>query len=145
MAVPRYCCMRLEDKTEGYGFSLIATKNQTGQYIDEVKEGSLADRAGLKSGDFVVEVNGENIHGSHVNCTKVEAAESSEPTPVVASQPIDDEESKKANEPAQSPLAPAQTSEGSELPNSSRTTSSRKACMQSGKSFGARAKFFNRL
>lgn len=61
MAVPRCCCMRLENKAEGFGFSLVATKNQTGQYIDEVREGSLADMAGLKNGDFVVEVNGENI------------------------------------------------------------------------------------
>ena len=61
MFVPRLCCMRLEDKEVGFGFSVVATKNEVGQYIDEVKEGSIAEKAGLKDGDFLVEVNGENM------------------------------------------------------------------------------------
>ncbi|KAL5966730.1 Na H exchange regulatory cofactor NHE-RF1 [Taenia solium] len=216
MAVPRCCCMRLENKAEGFGFSLVATKNQIGQYIDEVREGSLADMAGLKNGDFVVEVNGENIlsyshpevvelikkkgdevsllvldsaarrhydecsiivnsnmpevrrictwtenstlstnsvGGSHVNSNEEEektaptqeAVESSEPALVVTGQSIDDEEAKKTSESIQSPIAPAQTSGQSRLPNSSRTTPSRRACMESGVTFGARAKAFDAL
>ncbi|KAL5112086.1 Na H exchange regulatory cofactor NHE-RF3 [Taenia crassiceps] len=208
MPVPRYCCMRLVDKAEGFGFSLVAMKNQTGQYIDEVREGSLADLAGLKNGDFVVEVNGENILScSHpevvelikkkgdevcllvldstarrhydersiiVNssmpevqriCTWTENSSSktssteesqessngvedktaSEPTPVVAAQPVDVEKPKKAGEITQSPPAPALTAGQSRLPNSSRTTPSRRACMESGTTFGARAKVFDSL
>lgn len=59
--VPRYCCMRRESSDVGFGFSLIATRKETGQFIEEVKPDSLADQAGLKDGDLVVEVNGRNI------------------------------------------------------------------------------------
>ncbi|VDD81912.1 unnamed protein product [Mesocestoides corti] len=61
MPHPRLCCLRIDEEYSGFGFSLVATKNETGQFIDEVRSGSPAARAGLKDGDFVVEVNGENI------------------------------------------------------------------------------------
>lgn len=61
MTFPRLCCMRASNDFSGYGFSLVATKNETGQFIDEVKTGSPACRAGLKDGDMLIEVNGENI------------------------------------------------------------------------------------
>ncbi|VDK34593.1 unnamed protein product [Taenia asiatica] len=194
MAVPRCCCMRLENKAEGFGFSLVATKNQTGQYIDEVREGSLADMAGLKNGDFVVEVNGENIlsyshpevvelikkKGDEVSllvldsaarrhydersiivnsnmpevrriCTWTENSTpntNSEEEKIAPTQEVvesSEEEAKKTSEPIQSPIAPAQTSGQSRLPNSSRATPSRRACMESGVTFGARAKAFDAL
>ncbi|VDK78841.1 unnamed protein product [Dibothriocephalus latus] len=53
--------MRPTADFEGLGFSLVATKNQVGQFIDEVKPNSPAEKSGLKCGDMVFEVNGENI------------------------------------------------------------------------------------
>ncbi|KAM3185902.1 hypothetical protein ACTXT7_005427 [Hymenolepis weldensis] len=61
MPFPRYCCMRRDNGSTGFGFSLVVTINETGQFIEDVKPDSLADKAGLKNGDLVVEVNGRNI------------------------------------------------------------------------------------
>nr|XP_057929839.1 Na(+)/H(+) exchange regulatory cofactor NHE-RF2 [Doryrhamphus excisus] len=56
---PRVCYLI---KTEhGYGFHLHGEKNKGGQFIRRVEPGSSADLAGLRPGDRVVEVNGENV------------------------------------------------------------------------------------
>ncbi|XP_077427659.1 NHERF family PDZ scaffold protein 2 [Vanacampus margaritifer] len=56
---PRVCYLI---KTErGYGFHLHGEKNKGGQFIRKVEPGSSADYAGLRAGDRVVEVNGENV------------------------------------------------------------------------------------
>ncbi|XP_061535859.1 Na(+)/H(+) exchange regulatory cofactor NHE-RF2 isoform X3 [Phycodurus eques] len=55
---PRVCYLV---KTErGYGFHLHGEKLKGGQFIRKVEPGSSADLAGLRPGDRVVEVNGEN-------------------------------------------------------------------------------------
>ncbi|KAK0056670.1 SH3 and multiple ankyrin repeat domains protein 1-like isoform X3 [Biomphalaria pfeifferi] len=68
----------LHRSAEGYGFVLRGAKSKipTGgtfndfqpsaeypalQYLDSVDVGSQADRAGLKKGDFILEINGENV------------------------------------------------------------------------------------
>nr|XP_034334437.1 SH3 and multiple ankyrin repeat domains protein 3 isoform X4 [Crassostrea gigas] len=67
----------LQKGPEGYGFVLRGAKSQTQataeldfrpsaefpalQYLDNVDPGSRADRAGLKTGDFILEINGENV------------------------------------------------------------------------------------
>ncbi|CAL1544527.1 unnamed protein product, partial [Lymnaea stagnalis] len=68
----------LHRSAEGYGFVLRGAKSKipTGggfndftptpeypalQYLDSVDPGSQADRAGLKGGDFIIEINGENV------------------------------------------------------------------------------------
>nr|XP_022290986.1 SH3 and multiple ankyrin repeat domains protein 1-like isoform X4 [Crassostrea virginica] len=67
----------LQKGPEGYGFVLRGAKSQTQsaaeldfrpsaefpalQYLDSVDPGSRADRAGLKTGDFILEINGENV------------------------------------------------------------------------------------
>nr|CDS26051.1 pdz domain containing protein [Hymenolepis microstoma] len=61
MPFPRYCCMRKDNSGSGFGFALVVTINETGHFIEDVKPGSLADKAGLRNGDLVVEVNGRNI------------------------------------------------------------------------------------
>ncbi|XP_057700643.1 Na(+)/H(+) exchange regulatory cofactor NHE-RF2-like [Corythoichthys intestinalis] len=56
---PRVCYLV---KTErGYGFHLHGEKSKGGQFIRRVEPGSSADLAGLRPGDRVVEVNGENV------------------------------------------------------------------------------------
>lgn len=56
---PRLCYITKGDR--GYGFHLHGERNKGGQSIRKVEPGSSADLAGLRAGDRVVEVNGENV------------------------------------------------------------------------------------
>ncbi|XP_075421847.1 Na(+)/H(+) exchange regulatory cofactor NHE-RF2 [Ascaphus truei] len=56
---PRLCHMRKGE--QGYGFHLHGEKGKSGQYIRKVEPGSPAEAAGLRAGDRVLEVNGENV------------------------------------------------------------------------------------
>lgn len=58
---PRLCYLTKGDR--GYGFHLHGERSQGAQYIRKIEPGSPADLSGLKSGDRVVEVNGENVEG----------------------------------------------------------------------------------
>lgn len=56
---PRLCF--LTKGSQGYGFHLHGEGNRGGQLIDKIEAGSCADLSGLRPGDRVVEVNGENV------------------------------------------------------------------------------------
>uniref|UniRef100_A0A8C2ZI25 PDZ domain-containing protein n=1 Tax=Cyclopterus lumpus TaxID=8103 RepID=A0A8C2ZI25_CYCLU len=56
---PRLCFLTKGQR--GYGFHLHGERNKGGQFIRKVEPGSCADQGGLRSGDRVVEVNGENV------------------------------------------------------------------------------------
>ncbi|KAM9770852.1 LOW QUALITY PROTEIN: Na(+)/H(+) exchange regulatory cofactor NHE-RF2 [Menidia menidia] len=56
---PRLCFLIKGER--GYGFHLHGERNRGGQFIRKVEPGSSADMAGLRPGDRVVEVNGENV------------------------------------------------------------------------------------
>ncbi|KAJ8001524.1 hypothetical protein DPEC_G00170380 [Dallia pectoralis] len=56
---PRLCF--LTKGATGYGFHLNGERNKGGQFIRKVEPGSPAEVAGLRAGDRVVEVNGENV------------------------------------------------------------------------------------
>lgn len=56
---PRLCF--LIKGSRGYGFHLHGEKKKGGQFIRTVEPGSPADQAGLRAGDRLVEVNGENV------------------------------------------------------------------------------------
>ncbi|KAJ8398729.1 hypothetical protein AAFF_G00419260 [Aldrovandia affinis] len=56
---PRLCLMIKGDN--GYGFHLHGEKGKSGQYIRKVEPASPAEASGLRAGDRVVEVNGENV------------------------------------------------------------------------------------
>ncbi len=51
----------------------LGLKDIKGAIIPEVKEGSAADKAGLKSGDVVIELDGKSINGSHDLSNKIAA------------------------------------------------------------------------
>jgi len=59
---PRLCHIAKWSHFDGYGFNLHAEKAKPGQFIGKVDEGSPAEKAGLKEGDKIVEVNGVNIN-----------------------------------------------------------------------------------
>lgn len=68
---PRLCVMKKGEN--GYGFHLHGEKGKTGQYIRKVERASPAEASGLRAGDRVVEVNGENVerethHQVHHTC-----------------------------------------------------------------------------
>uniref|UniRef100_A0A3Q0RRE3 Na(+)/H(+) exchange regulatory cofactor NHE-RF n=1 Tax=Amphilophus citrinellus TaxID=61819 RepID=A0A3Q0RRE3_AMPCI len=56
---PRLCFLVIGER--GYGFHLHGERNRGGQFVRKVEPGSSADLAGLRPGDRVVEVNGENV------------------------------------------------------------------------------------
>ncbi|XP_022096498.1 Na(+)/H(+) exchange regulatory cofactor NHE-RF1-like isoform X9 [Acanthaster planci] len=56
---PRLC--RMVKGSGGYGFNLHSKQGQHGQYIRGIDPGSPAEKANLKKGDRVIEVNGVNI------------------------------------------------------------------------------------
>jgi len=58
---PRLCHLVIRDNFDGYGFNLFKKKNTPGQYIGSIDVGSPAEFGGLKEGDKLVEVNGENV------------------------------------------------------------------------------------
>lgn len=59
MMRPRLCYITKGER--GYGFHLHGEKNKGAQFIRKIDPGSPADLSGLRSGDRVVEVNGENV------------------------------------------------------------------------------------
>lgn len=58
---PRVIEMQLGD--DGYGFHMYTNKQLKGQYVKTISETGNAVKAGLKVGDRVVEVDGENVDG----------------------------------------------------------------------------------
>jgi len=59
--VLRLCLIRAANDGRGFGFNMQAEKSRTGQYIGVVDADSPAERAGIKYGDRIIEVNGSNI------------------------------------------------------------------------------------
>ncbi|XP_028674597.1 Na(+)/H(+) exchange regulatory cofactor NHE-RF1 isoform X2 [Erpetoichthys calabaricus] len=74
---PRVC--RLQKGADGYGFHLHGEKNKTGQFIRLVEPDSPAELSGLRAGDRLVSVNGENVesesHQQVVARIRAQAAE----------------------------------------------------------------------
>lgn len=58
---PRLCV--LQKGENGYGFHLHGERGRTGQFIRLVEPESPAERSGLRAGDRLVFVNGENVEG----------------------------------------------------------------------------------
>ncbi|XP_053154950.1 Na(+)/H(+) exchange regulatory cofactor NHE-RF1 [Hemicordylus capensis] len=57
--LPRLCCP--EKGPNGYGFHLHGEKGKVSQFIRLVEPDSPAEKSGLRAGDRLVEVNGENV------------------------------------------------------------------------------------
>jgi len=57
---PRLCYLT-KDRTFGFHLNSETTGPRPGQYVRQVAEGGVADVAGVKEGDRIIEINGENI------------------------------------------------------------------------------------
>ncbi|KAJ8350805.1 hypothetical protein SKAU_G00259350 [Synaphobranchus kaupii] len=58
-------CFLLKGRS-GFGFSLKSTQGELGIFMTDVIPGDVAEKAGVKAKDRLVEVNGENVeHASH--------------------------------------------------------------------------------
>jgi C-terminal processing protease CtpA/Prc len=60
-STPRVCVIRKTSQDRELGFSIARIKNLNEHIINDVVPNSIADRAGLKPNDCLLEVNGENI------------------------------------------------------------------------------------
>ncbi|XP_070693921.1 Na(+)/H(+) exchange regulatory cofactor NHE-RF3 [Pempheris klunzingeri] len=58
---PKLCYLK---SSSGYGFSLRSVKGEQDLFMTEVTPGRVADRAGVKVNDRLLEVNGENVEDS---------------------------------------------------------------------------------
>ncbi|XP_044153075.1 Na(+)/H(+) exchange regulatory cofactor NHE-RF1 [Bufo gargarizans] len=59
MAPERTCV--LEKGPAGYGFHLHSEKNRPGQFVRLVEQGSVAEKSGLRAGDKLIRVCGEDV------------------------------------------------------------------------------------
>ena len=62
-ALPRLCTLKRSSKNELYGFDLKTFKENGTHWAKSILPKSPAARAGLKDGDFILEVNGESVNG----------------------------------------------------------------------------------
>ncbi|CAK1546798.1 unnamed protein product [Leptosia nina] len=118
----RLCHVRKVPDFDGYGFNLHAEKGKPGQYIGKVDEGSPAEKAGLRRGDRILEVNGHSIAGEthkQVVARIKERADDAEllvvaPAPGEPVPDLDAPEQKQANVPASNESTSTTGSTGSD-------------------------------
>ncbi|XP_051895672.1 NHERF family PDZ scaffold protein 4b [Pristis pectinata] len=60
---PRLC--HLVKGSKGYGFQLYSITDEPGAYIQQVIPTEVGHKAGIRTGDIVIEVNGKNIEKVH--------------------------------------------------------------------------------
>lgn len=61
--LPRLCRLSRKDSNDQYGFDFKTLKSDGMHVAKNVREGLPAHMAGLKEGDYILEVNGESIDG----------------------------------------------------------------------------------
>ncbi|KAI5107035.1 Na(+)/H(+) exchange regulatory cofactor NHE-RF3 [Silurus meridionalis] len=58
---PKLKLCLLQKSSSGFGFSIKSTKGENEMFMMDVIVGGVADKAGVKAGDRLVEINGENV------------------------------------------------------------------------------------
>lgn len=89
--VPRLCHIKKWADFQGYGFNLHAEKDRKGQFIGQIDAGSPAEAGGLRDGDRIIEVNGENVENeSHQQVIQKIKAGGEETRLLVLDKPADE-------------------------------------------------------
>lgn len=60
---PKVCSLKRSAKNEVYGFDLRKVKHLEKHMVENIEKNSPADLAGLKDGDFILEINNEVVTG----------------------------------------------------------------------------------
>lgn len=60
-AAPRFCHLVRSSRSDQYGFDFKTLKTEGRHIANNVRPGLPADKAGLRDGDFILEVNGESL------------------------------------------------------------------------------------
>lgn len=62
-ALPRLCRLSRQAREDQYGFDFKTLKNEGKHVANNVRPGYPADKAGLRDGDYILEVNGQSVDG----------------------------------------------------------------------------------
>ncbi|KAK6469240.1 Na(+)/H(+) exchange regulatory cofactor NHE-RF4 [Huso huso] len=109
LAKPRLC--HLEKGIAGFGFNLRSILDEPSIFIGQVAQGSPAERAELREGDVVVEVNGVNVESEYIEDVVGRMKEGGSQLTVLVLGPVEYQQYKQSGTPITADLAVSKQAE----------------------------------